>query len=142
MALRRVAPKCLRLYAENRLPHNIITRLNHFTLTRYGSHIPLPTLKPNLAASAPRLCTGWKLRLYQARSFTGLETMHRTGARKKIFLNKNIEIKFKELIKEICNMLKIEIIAMECHIDHVHLFLKCWPQQSPSNIMKIIKGIT
>ena len=62
--------------------------------------------------------------------------------RKKIFLNKNIEIKFKELIKEICNMLKIEIIAMECHIDHVHLFLKCWPQQSPSNIMKIIKGIT
>ena len=31
---------------------------------------------------------------------------------------------------------------MECHIDHVHLFLRCWPQQSPAYIMKMIKGIS
>ena len=29
---------------------------------------------------------------------------------------------------------------MECVEDHVHLFLKCWPTQSPADIMKKIKG--
>ena len=62
--------------------------------------------------------------------------------RKKIFLNNSLELKFKELVNIICKELKIQIIAMECHIDHVHLFLKCWPQQSPSYIMKMIKGRT
>ncbi|MFA5448720.1 MAG: hypothetical protein WC233_10640, partial [Sphaerochaeta sp.] len=42
-----------------------LTRLNHFNLTAYGSHTPLPTLKPDLTASAPRLSTGCWL------SFTG-----------------------------------------------------------------------
>ena len=51
-------PCCLRLTAEYRLPLNKLTRLNHFTIARYGSHTPMPTLKPNLTVSAPRLCTG------------------------------------------------------------------------------------
>ena len=36
----------------------LITRLNHFTLSHFGSNTFLATLKPNLATSAPRLDTG------------------------------------------------------------------------------------
>jgi len=42
--------------------------------------LQLPTLKPNLAASAPRLCTGWALPLYRARYLTVLSDKRRTGA--------------------------------------------------------------
>lgn len=38
--------------------------------------------------------------------------------------------------------MKIEIIAMECDKDHTHLFLSCLPTQSPSDIMKSLKGYT
>ena len=34
--------------------------------------------------------------------------------RKKIFSNEDLELEFKKLTKEICNELKIQIIAMEC----------------------------
>jgi len=60
--------------------------------------------------------------------------------RRKIFLIPNVEKRFKELTRQICEELEIEILAMECHIDHVHLFLKCWPTQSPAEVMKKIKG--
>lgn len=60
--------------------------------------------------------------------------------RRKIFLIPNVETRFKELTQQICNKLGIQIIAMECHKDHVHMFLKCWPSQSPAEIMKNIKG--
>lgn len=60
--------------------------------------------------------------------------------RRKIFLIPNVEERFKELTRQICKELEIEILAMECHIDHVHLFLKCWPKQSPAEIMKKVKG--
>ena len=35
-----------------------LTRLNHFTLSDCGSIATLPTLKPNVTTSAPRLSTG------------------------------------------------------------------------------------
>lgn len=60
--------------------------------------------------------------------------------RRKIFLISGVENRFKELTQQICKELNIEILAMECHIDHVHLFLKCWPKQSPAEIMKKVKG--
>lgn len=60
--------------------------------------------------------------------------------RRKIFLIPNVEARFKELTREICKELRIEILAMECHKDHAHLFLKCWPSQSPADIMKKVKG--
>jgi len=47
---------------------------------------------------------------------------------------------FRELTQQTCKELKIEILAMECSRDRVHLFLKCRPQQSPAGIMKKIKG--
>ena len=60
--------------------------------------------------------------------------------RRKIFLIPHVEERFKELTREACEALRIEILAMVCHKDHVHLFLKCWPSQSPAEIMKKIKG--
>lgn len=60
--------------------------------------------------------------------------------RRKIFIIPNIETRFKELTQQICEELNINIIAMECNVDHVHLFLKCLPTQSPAEIMKKIKG--
>lgn len=62
--------------------------------------------------------------------------------RRKIFLIPNVEEKFKELVREICKEMEIEIIVMECNKDHTHLCLNCLPTSSPSDIMQKIKGIT
>jgi len=45
-------------------------------------------------------------------------------------------------IKLKCKELEIEIIAIECDKDHTHMFLNCLPTQSPSDIMRNIKGYT
>ena len=62
--------------------------------------------------------------------------------RRKIFLNSKVEERFKMLVQEICDELEIEIIAMECEKDHVHLFLNTLPTFSPTDIMAKIKGVT
>ena len=49
---------CLLRRLTHRLPLLKFTRLNRFTLSHCGSRAPLSTLKPRLAASAPRLSTG------------------------------------------------------------------------------------
>ena len=62
--------------------------------------------------------------------------------RRKIFLNSQVEERFKMLVREICEELEIEVIAMECDQDHVHLFLNALPTFSPTDIMAKIKGVT
>ena len=62
--------------------------------------------------------------------------------RRKIFLIPGVESKFKELTRHICTENRIDILAMECHIDHVHLFLSALPQISITEIIKLIKGGT
>lgn len=62
--------------------------------------------------------------------------------RRKIFLIPGIEDRFKELVRDICKENDIEIIAMECHVDHVHMFVSALPQLSIPEIMKLIKGYT
>lgn len=62
--------------------------------------------------------------------------------RRKIFLIPNVGQRFKTLVNEKCKELEIEIIAIECDKDHVHMFLNCLPTQSPSDIMQHIKGFT
>ena len=62
--------------------------------------------------------------------------------RRKIFLNSQVEERFKTLVREICEELEIEVIAMECDQDHVHLFLNTLPTFSPTDIMAKIKGVT
>ncbi len=60
--------------------------------------------------------------------------------RRKIFLIPGVEDRFKKLTEEVCAAHDIRIIAMECHVDHVHLFLNCLPTQSPADVMKWVKG--
>lgn len=62
--------------------------------------------------------------------------------RRKIFDIPGVEDRFKILTAAECKKLDIEILAMECHIDHVHLFLSCPPTMSPSDIMYRVKGAT
>ena len=46
------------------------------------------------------------------------------------------------MVQEICESLKIKIIALECDKDHAHMFLNALPTLSPANIMAKIKGVT
>ena len=60
--------------------------------------------------------------------------------RRKIFNIPGVAESFKALTAAQCRRLGIEVLAMECHIDHVHLFTACGPTWSPSDIMKTVKG--
>ena len=60
--------------------------------------------------------------------------------RRKIFLIPGVEERFKVFTSRKCEELGIRILAMECHIDHVHLFLSCLPDMNPSWVMKEVKG--
>lgn len=62
--------------------------------------------------------------------------------RRKIFNIPGVEDRFKELTLLECKRLGLDVLAMECHIDHVHLFLSCVPTMSPSEVMHRIKGAT
>ncbi len=62
--------------------------------------------------------------------------------RRKIFNIPNVEERFKELVTVQCKMLNIDILAMECHHDHVHLFLSAYPSIPIPEIMSQIKGAT
>ena len=62
--------------------------------------------------------------------------------RRKIFLIDGLEERFKESVLQICEQNQIEVFAMECHVDHVHLFLSALPKYSPADIMRIVKGNT
>ena len=62
--------------------------------------------------------------------------------RRKIYNYPGVETRFKELVTQICQQNDIEILAMECHIDHCHLFLSAPPKMSPADIMRIIKTNT
>ena len=68
-------------YVEEHIDyHNLyLTRLNCFTISHYGSHSRLPTLKPNLTTSAPRLTIGSLLGITKL-GFHQLYIKHRTGA--------------------------------------------------------------
>lgn len=62
--------------------------------------------------------------------------------RRKIFNIPGVEDRFKDLTSAECERLGIKILAMECHIDHAHLYLSCLPTMSPSDIMHRVKGAT
>ena len=62
--------------------------------------------------------------------------------RRKIFTYPGVEDRFKELVSIVCKEMDVTIIAMECHIDHTHLFLNCPPSLSPADAMAKIKGYT
>ena len=62
--------------------------------------------------------------------------------RRKIFKFPGVEDRFKELVALECKKQGIEILAMECYIDHVYMFLNCPPKLSPSDVMHRIKVAT
>lgn len=62
--------------------------------------------------------------------------------RRKIFLQAEVEQRFKELVNKICEELQIQVIALECDKDHTHMFLNALPHLSPADIMAKIKGVT
>lgn len=46
------------------------------------------------------------------------------------------------MVYEICESLKIKVVALECDKDHAHMFLNAPPTLSPANMMARIKGVT
>lgn len=62
--------------------------------------------------------------------------------RRKIFNIPGVEDRFKELTATKCKESGIEILAMECHVDHVHMFVSVLPTVSIPDIMNTVKGAT
>lgn len=62
--------------------------------------------------------------------------------RRKIFVNSEVNVRFKQLVSEICHDNEWDILAIETDKDHCHLFINVQPTESPASIMKVIKGKT
>jgi REP element-mobilizing transposase RayT len=62
--------------------------------------------------------------------------------RRKIYLDSKVEQRFKEIVYEICESLKIRVVALECDKDHAHMFLNTLPTVSPADMIARIKGVT
>ena len=57
-------------------------------------------------------------------------------------LRDNISERLKELIKEKCSEIRVDIIEMEIMSDHVHLLIEVDPQYGVNKAIKSIKGYT
>jgi putative transposase len=64
-----------------------------------------------------------------------------TKYRKPVLLG-DVATRVRELIREICKSMDIEIIRGHVSKDHVHLFVSVPPYHSASMVMKRIKGKT
>ena len=62
--------------------------------------------------------------------------------RRKIFNIPEAENRFKELTIAECDKQGIEILTLECHIDHVHILVSVLPTMSIPNITKQVKDCT
>ena len=62
--------------------------------------------------------------------------------RRKIFLIDGLEARFKELVVQICEQNQFDILALECQIDHCHLFVNVTPDISAAKAVQIIKANT
>jgi len=62
--------------------------------------------------------------------------------RRKIFLIDGVEARLKETVFKICSKNNIEVLAIECDVDHCHLFVSSKPTLSPADIMRLIKTNT
>ena len=61
--------------------------------------------------------------------------------RRKVLV-RQVEVRFKELVEQLCEEQDWLIVAMEVMPDHVHLFLNGLPTDSPSDMMAKVKGVT
>ena len=53
-----------------------------------------------------------------------------------------VEKRLKQLLLEKAKKIEVEIVSMEVLPDHVHLFVKCSPVDSPHWIVQQFKGLT
>ena len=61
--------------------------------------------------------------------------------RRKVLVN-GVDTRLKELIREVCEENRIEVIEMEIMPDHVHLLMEVDPQFGIHKAVKLIKGRT
>ncbi|MFB6365933.1 IS200/IS605 family transposase [Paenibacillus elgii] len=61
--------------------------------------------------------------------------------RRKVLVSQ-VEVRFKELVQELCQENEWLIVAMEVMPDHVYLFLNVLPTDSPADVMAKLKGTT
>jgi putative transposase len=61
---------------------------------------------------------------------------------RKPVLRGEVGARVRELVREICRTLDIEIVSGHVRPDHVHLLLSVPPHLSPSRVMQAIKGKT
>ena len=59
--------------------------------------------------------------------------------RRKVLIN-GVDIKLKEIIKEVAQEKRCEIIELEVMPDHVHLLISIDPQFGVQQVIKIMKG--
>ena len=62
--------------------------------------------------------------------------------RRKIFNIPGVEERFKEITLSECEKIGIEVLTLECHMDHVHIFVSVLSTMSIPEIMRSIKGMT
>ncbi len=55
-------------------------------------------------------------------------------------LSGEVGLRVRELVRQICEHLEVEIVRGVVSKDHVHLLVSAPPHLSPSNIMQRVKG--
>ncbi len=61
--------------------------------------------------------------------------------RRKVLIDK-IELRLKDLLYEKAEQIEVDIQELEIMPDHVHMFVKCSPVDSPHHIVQQFKGYT
>lgn len=62
--------------------------------------------------------------------------------RRKIFQIDGLQEQFEQIVREKGEALGIRILTLRCGADYVYLHVQCLPEQSPSFIMRQLKGAT
>ena len=59
--------------------------------------------------------------------------------RKKL-LRADVAVRLRQIVRDLCTELEVEILKGHVSKDHVHLFVCCPPDVSPSDLMQRVKG--
>jgi putative transposase len=60
--------------------------------------------------------------------------------RRRKILEGEFDVRVKQLVQEACGLVECNVLALETHLDHVHLFINCLPKYSPARLVGHIKG--
>ena len=59
--------------------------------------------------------------------------------RKKILVS-DVEKRLKEIVKQVCSEVRVELIEIECDKDHIHILVEVDPQFGVHKFVKRVKG--